>query len=334
MTDNIQKVSHSSVYPNDQGLNSPTHKDLHAADDEVVSLYYQSTISSLAAVPQNSTQAELIGEKKVVERSFLSRTKDWFWGIFGWGKQQPVQENISESIENQFQEDEEDSHLTGVPQLQAPGKENNKRLSHAIADLNRDLINRLKDMAEFEEEMKKGSAAKLDKFIFLKLVHCSIEQKKLKETHSLISQEDLLHLHKKNKKLQNTHHSIVDNIHSENKVRGILKWINVGLTTITVGGTAVGFAMGGPGGFFAVGLPLSFIGKGCTMLTDGILKYKTDRHTGDLEVVRHQTRVNNEHKKDKLNDMQHADHDIATLLKKIRQHLDNQSKAERASFTR
>ncbi|HEV8051388.1 MAG TPA: hypothetical protein VGP47_02755 [Parachlamydiaceae bacterium] len=314
----------------------PAKEDLHAAEAEVASLYYQSSIASLATpkVNQDQMEAKHDGANKAAEKSLLGRAKDWLWGIFGWSQPQPLSDIEAENVDHFEKIADEHDLAGGVPRLQAPEVSDRKRLSQSIADLNRDLVIRLKDMAEFEEEMKKGSAAKLDKFIFLQLINSSINQKNLKHASSNIAQEDIMHLHKKNQKLQKAHFDILDAVNSDNKIRGILKWVNVGLTAVAVGGTAIGFAFGGPVGIIAVGTPLSFLGKGASMLTDGILKYKNDGRTGNIVILRQQSKTNTEKKKDKLSDMQNTDSDIGALIKKIRHHLDNQTKAERASFGR
>ena len=115
----------------------------------------------------------------------------------------------------------DDSHAGGAPQLQHPEANDHKRISQAIAKLNRELVNRLKDIAEFEEEMRKSSSSKLDKLIFLHLVNSSIAQKKLKESNSLISHDQIMSLHKKNQELQKTYFDLIDTIQSENRVRGV-----------------------------------------------------------------------------------------------------------------
>lgn len=335
MIDPIQPSRPSNVWATAKGI--PQKEELHAAEAEVASLYYQSSISSMAPpqTSQDKKEAAKDNNDKAVSKSLLGRAKDWLWGIFGWGQKQPVAEVAgSEKTEEVEYTRDEENLAGGVPRLQAPDTQQRSKLSQSISDLNRELVTRLKDMAEFEEEMKKSSAAKLDKFIFLQLINHSINQKNLKHASSHIAQEDIMHLHKKNQKLQKNHYAILDAINSDNNIRSILKWVNVGLTGLTVAGAAIGFALAGPAGVIAVGTPLSFLGKGASMLSDGILKYKNDGRTGDLVIIRQQTKTNTDKKKDKLSDMQTADNDIGLLIKKIRHHLDNQAKAERASFGR
>lgn len=311
-------------------------EDLHSAEEQVASLYYQSSLTSLnpAQTAVEKTQILQVKEKKESEQSFLGKAKNWLWGIFGWGQKEPVVETAFDDIETPDDSISKDLDEGGIPVLSPPDHLDKKRLSQAITDLTRELVSMQKNMVEFEEEMRKSPSSKLDKLIFIQLFNSSIKQKKIKESLSLIAQEDLMNLHKKNQELQKKNFSLIDAIHEENKWRNILKRVNAGLTGITIGGSAIGFALGGPVGFFAVGLPLSLIGKGSTMLTDGILKYQNDAKTGELLIVRQETKANNSRLDERLNDMQISDSDIATLLKLIRHHIDNQAKAERASFNR
>lgn len=313
---------------------SPSKDDLRPAEEEVASLYYQSSIKSLAVqMPAEKALAMQADEKKATEKSIFGKAKDWLWGIFGWGKAQPVAEEPIDPVQNVGNDTREDPFAGGTPRLQAPDNSDKKRLSQSIADLNQH-VNRMKDTIEFEEEMRKTSSGQLDKLIFLQLINFSINQKKLKEATGLILREDLIYFHNKNKTLQEKHYNLVDAIVSENKARGVLKWINVGLTAVAVGGSALGFAIGGPAGFFAVGIPLSLIGKGTTTLIDGILKHKNDNRTGDLVIVKQETKANHSTTTERMSEMQATDAEVAALLKMIRQHLDNQTKAERASFGR
>lgn len=335
MVDSIQSSTAPLMWPNNDSeplsLALPTKEDLHAAEEEVASLYYLTSLKSLAEPPTQQNPAVKACEAKAIEKSFLGKAKDWLWELFGWTQKPPIPEVESES--NQKNEDIKDLASGGTPKLQPPEAKDQKRISQAISDLHRELGTRLKEIAEFEEEMRNSSSNNLDKLIFIHLVNSSLNQKKLKESGSLMAQEEVINLHKKNQELHKAYFNLVDLINSENKARGVLKWINVGLTAITVGGTFAGFAFGGPAGIFAVGMPLALMGKGSTMLTDGILKYKSDVRTGELVVVKQETKDNSSAITEKLSDRQ-ALQEVTGLLKSIRNLLDNQAKAERASFNR
>jgi hypothetical protein len=329
MTDPISSAQ-SKRDPIEWSFHAYAKEDAHGADAQVASLYYQSTISSLA--PQDQTvQASLLKvESAKTEKSIFSRAKDWLWGIFGWGQQQPVSDLDDDDDDGDPIEEDPEDPFSGGPKLSEPEFDQKRRLSQAISELNRDLVNRLKDIAEFEEEMRKSGSNKLDKLLFMNLVESSLKQKQLSQSRSLLAQEDLFELHKKNKELHKLHFGLMDTIDSENRTRGILKWVNVGLTAMTVGGMAIAFASGGSA--VAIGLPIALLGKGGSMIFDGILKYKTDVKTGELGVLKQETKMNASNEREHLTEMQAMDGEVASLLKKIRHILDNQTKAERASF--
>lgn len=319
-------------------LKAKSKEDTHGAEQEVASLYV-TTLQSLthSTDPSPKDQAMQVGAQEEVNRSLLGRVKNWLWAILGWNPSTPTHETSTSPIGEEADQNPAipKQSLSGeAPKLQAPEPMDKKRLSKAIDDLNRDLVHRLKDMAEFEEEMGKSHSSKLDKLIFFHLIHRSIEQKKLKEVSSLIVKEDLLELHKKNKGLQKQHFSLADAILAENKTRDVLKWVNMGLTVIAVGGIAVGVAAGGLTGIVAVGTPLSFIGKGIATAFDGVLKYQNDVRTGDLTLIKQEKKTNTNKKQERISDMQTHDGAIVALIKTIRHHLDNQTKAERGSFSR
>lgn len=318
----------------------PEKRDLKNAEDQVASLYYRDTLSSLSPSPDNQEKnvAAIDAKNKEIEKSFLDRAKDWMWGIFSWGQKLVGWGETEEvdganaiakegSVENQTIVSNQKNASGGTPQLEQPDTQTRKRISQAIADINRELVNRLKDMAEFEKEMEKSNSNQRDKLIFLHLVNSSLTQKKLKEAGSAIAQEELLDLHKRNQTLRKKHYDLIDTISDNEKKLGILNWINVGLTVAGVGSAAVAFALSGPFAIFGLGLPLSYLGKGSTMLTDGILRYNNDNRTGELVLVKQETRANSSHQKDKLTHVQVTDEEITKLLKAIRQIMDIQTKA-------
>lgn len=324
-------ATNSTLNPTAWSATPPAKEDLHAAEAEVASLYYQSTITSLAPAASAKNQEDLKVENTETKKSLLGRAKDWLWGIFGWGQKQPVSELEAET-ENLQNNTEEDPFADSIPRLEKPEIDHQRRLAKTIADVNRELVNRLKDIAEFEEEMKNSSVGELDKLIFLHLVESSLRQKELNHSRSLLAHEDLLEHHEKNKALQKTHFALIDALTSENKARGVLKWINVGLTAVTVSGMSLAFATGGSS--LAVALPIALLGKSTTMITDGILKYRSDGKTGELIVVKQEMKTHSATKQDHLAEMQNSDTEVGALLKRIRRLLDNQAKAERASFSR
>jgi len=328
----------------------PTKSDLKNAEEEVASLYYLTTLSSLASHQENSEKktTQIKANQETAEKSFFQKVsdsfwgvKDWLWGVFGWEQTQSIQKSESTSAAATLENDpdslssaEENANTGGIPQLQQPDVQARRRLSQAVADVNRELAHQLKDLAEFEREMERSSSNQLDKLIFIHLVNSSIHQKKLKETSTLLAFEEVQEKHKKNQELRTKYFDLVDAITEGNKKLGVLSWINMGLTVVTIGGTALACFVSGGGALFAVGLPLSYFVKGTTTMTEGIVRLKNDQRTGDLVVVKQETKANQNHQKDNLSKMQVNDQEIAKLLKIIRIHLKNQTETERSFFGR
>lgn len=308
-------------------------KENVGAEEEVASLWYQSSLKSMAEPEKaaTATDASVQIEKKSVVRQYLGRAKEWLWNLFGWSEK--AQE--TESSEN--------SPVATIgdlasPRLSTPEYTDKKRLKNTLAELNREFVYRLKDISEFEEEMRRSSSNQLDKLIFLELIYSSLLQKQLKEESGEALQQELLKLHRDNEKLRETHYNLLDEINNRAKTQSVLHWTNIGLTVGLMGGIAAGFFTGGASllvtGIISGGTGLASLAKGGTTLLEGHLKYKNDLKTGELFVINRESKANSKRMDDEIGNLQEIDEDIGAMLKMIRQHLDNQSQAERASFGR
>lgn len=302
--------------------------DTEAAEEEVVSLWYLSSIKSLQAVPSNKgggNQAINV-QANQKEQSRFQKIRAWLRSWFGGGKESEVaaQPEVSSADKNT------PAGLPGSPQLQSPEFMSNERLSKAIADLNKDLLYRLKDTAEFAEEMRKSNSRAMDHLILFHITSKSMDQKKLKEETGLEAHEHIFYLQKLNKELQQKHYRLLDDIHATSKTNSILHWVNTGTTAGIVGTMAVGFATGGTGAVFAIALSALNVLKGGLSGAEGILKYRNDRRTGEMTMVNSEMKSNRNHINDKINfTLPNADQDISNLLKTVRHHLENYSKEAR-----
>lgn len=328
---------------------NPTKEKQEIDAKKATSLYYMTTLSSLAEPLELSVEKQIeipATESKIVEKSFMDRAKDWFWNTKDWlwnmvglGSMEAISETeavadiekISETIDGPPAGNSAksvDLSAGGIPQLERPDAEQKERLEKSIRNLRQELLKQ-KDITESLEEYNTNQ---LDNIIFLRLIDHSIKQKKLKESASIQDQEDLLFLHKKNDGLRKAHYELVDAILAQNKTREVLKWINVGFSIVTVGGTAIAFAVGGPLGLIGAALPLSMLGRGVNTIYDGILKFDNDNKTGELVPIKSESQSITSNKKEKMKHIQVTNEDIAELWKLIRGILDMQSKHERASF--
>ena len=304
-------------------------KESVGAEEEVASVWYQSSLKSMAEPEKAAatTDASIQIEKKSAVRNYLGRTKEWLWNLFGWSEK---------TTETEASENSPAATIGDLasPRLSSPEYTDKKRLKSTIAELNREFVYRLKDISEFEEEMRRSSSNQLDKMIFWELVYSTMLQKQLKEESGTEAQQELLKLHQNNEALRKTHYNLLEEINTRAKTEGVLHWTNIGLTVGLMGSIAAGFFTGGASALISAGTGMASLGKGATTLLEGILKFKNDRSTGQLFVVNQETKTNSNRINDELGNLQEIDEDIGTMLKMIRQHLDNQSQAERASFGR
>lgn len=301
--------------------------DTEAAEEEVVSLWYLSSIKSLQAVPSYESSNHTINvQASQKESSRFQKIRSWLRSWFGGSKES----EIAAQPETNSADKNTPAGLPGTPQLQSPEYMSNERLSKAIADLNKDLLYRLKDTAEFAEEMRKSNSRAMDRLILFQIISKSMDQKKLREEAGLEAHEHVFYLQKLNKELQQKHYRILDDIHAVSKTNEVLHWVNIGTTVGIVGTMAVGFATGGTGAVFAIALSALNILKGGLSGAEGILKYKNDRRTGEMTMVNSEMKANRSNITDKISTtLPFADEDISNLLKTVRHHLENYSKESR-----
>lgn len=302
--------------------------------EESTSSYYVTTIQSLAASQQpddvKPALNEIKGEKE--QKSLLGRAKEWLWSLFGFGKKEPVTE--TEKTESDELPSPANPLPTHAPQLERPEASGERKLSKAILELNRELVSRMKDISEFEEEMRQATSHQKDKLIFFELVESSLRQRKLREDAGVLHYEDILVNQKKNKELQTKYFNLLDEINARAKTDSVLKWVNVGATVGIVSSIAIAFATAGTGALILSAMPFLTIAKGGTSLAQGVLKYKNDLTTGEIFVVGKDTKANTGKVNEHLSDLQISDEEIGQLTKTIIRHLENQSRAERAVFGR
>lgn len=311
-------------------INSKDETD--SAEEQVASFYYLSSIQSLQASAVTSTGSQnsnVAGvESKKTEQTIFQRFSSWLLGIFGAGK---TKETTSTDVQPHTDAlNNTSSAVPRSPRLDPPEPISNEKLSKAIAELNKELLYRMKDTAEFEEEMLKSNSKKMDRLILFHIVAKSLDQKKLKETASLEAHENVLELQNRNKELHKKFYLILDEINATAKTNSILHWVNIGTTGGIVGLLAVGFATGGTGALLGIGLPALNIVKGGLSTAEGVLKYKNDLRTGEIIMVNHNVKENRNQITDKVSTtLPFADEDISNLLKTIRHHLENYSKEAR-----
>jgi len=310
--------------------------DEDAAEEEIVSLWYLSSIKSLqnTVTPsiESTPKQDIELETSKNEQSRFQKIRSWLWGWFGGeGGAEISANNLQQEID--LIEKGVFTGLPGIPKLLPPEPMSNERLSKAIADINKDLLHRLKDSAEFAEELLRSNSQDMDRLILFHIVSKSLDQKKLKEEAGIQVHEQIFNLQKVNKDLHQKHYSILDDINATAKTNKTLHWVNIGTTVGIVGTLAVGFATGGMPGIFAFTMPALNVLKGGVSSAEGILKYKNDLRTGEMTMLNHDVKANRHKINDKVNTtLPYGDEEISNLLKTIRHHLENYSKEARINL--
>lgn len=310
-------VWHSEPIAATQAALAPTKEDIQKGQAQVAALNFKGfdTIESMATTSQEVPKTSEAIEAPTEKKSFLGRVGDWFWGMLGYKKETPDLATASSD--------------KGVSKVQTSVVDNEKKLAQSIIDLNRELNKRIKETAEFEEEMLKAGSNKLDNLYFVHLVKFSLDHKASKESSSLLVNEDLMRLHEKNKNLHKVFYNLKEEIANREKSAKVVKWVNIGTTGAIVGFVALSFATGGIGGVFSFALPLLSLGKGGLTIAQGGLSYKNDLAVGELTMVSHQTKTNSGHIEDNMETMQLNDADIKSLYQHLRGLMDNHSEAVR-----
>jgi hypothetical protein len=306
------------LYPNPDWL----QHDLKSASAEVASLYYQSSIAP--AVQPSIISTAVASQVKVdstqTQKSWFGKSKDWLWNLFGLNKKQPAVSSVNDS--------EEDYTINnGPPRLEPPKQ---------ISRLNSELTHRMKDSAEFEEEMRRSIGNITDGWLFMLLVNSNLYQKNLKEEHSISSHLHVLGKQEKNKLLQETHYKLLNEIKRHIGTAKTLHWTNIGLSVGMIGAIAVAFAVGGPVAVVAGSTAVGLLGltRGGTTLAQGIMQRDADVETGDLHMVKQELKINSKKINDEIEYMQTYTEDIGELLKSIRRIIDDYNTALRGYFGR
>lgn len=336
MTNPISPISSTPIQPLSIDFHAKVESRVQEEKkaSESLSLYYTSTIISLQP-PHQDQSADKITEMDATQtrsnKSVAATVKDcWDWvlSLFGAKKtSETVEDKGSNSDVTQNQQ-----IYAGQPKLKEPDGIDKKKLAQMIAELN-EHINRIKDMNEFEEEMRKtGSSSKsyrMDKIIINQYFAAAMRQKMSKEELGIEQQLGIFRRHQDNKQLQERFFSLWDEIRSRSKMTNILGWVNLGTTIGIAGAFAASFALTGPTAVIFFGLPALSLVKGVVSGAEGVMKYKNNLKTGELFAIQEESSEQSHQIKNGIENMRICDEDISQILKTVREQLKNQSDAER-----
>lgn len=306
---------------------APTKDDMQKAQAQVAAMHYSQKIDTIESLaPKHDDASKTVAVEPAQEKKSLWRKiGDWFSKLWHGDKQ--------DSAENAAVQAQSTATSATVNQVQSTKNvelDDQKKLTKALLDLNRELTNRLKQSAEFEEEMRKSGTNKMDHLIFFHLIKFNLDQKENKETAGNLIHADIMTRNDKNKALHKLYYDLKEEIANGNKKAKIVKWANIGTTGAIVGSIALSFATGGVSTIISCALPLLSLGKGALTIAQGSLNHKNELETGKLFMVSHDTKRNSNHIEDDLETMQLNDSDIKTILEALRSNLENH--AETASL--
>ena len=303
----------NSISSNMTSALNPSSQEMQNAAEQASSVYYGTTLQSMKAMedsmaPSTEPAVEISKVEATETRSFWRRTVDWFGNLFGIGSPSKKTDNHA---------------VVGTEHVSSEILQN-QSLVKAIAELNKELIKQLQDVADFEKEMRESSSAQLDKIILVEVVSSSHFQRELSEGVALDRRLEIIQRRELNNKLQKLYYNLKDEIDQHTKVGSHVRIASIVVTAATVV-TFVALFATGIGGVFALATPLLGVSKAALMLSQGTIKHIKTGKEGELFIVNHKMKRNSESIQEDLKDAKALDADGSKLIKTIRNHLDESS---------
>lgn len=322
-------------------LTEPPEQDRTAAEAEVTSLYYVTTLQSMQATSTEGAptpaSAALAVERQPSEKSLLARAGDWMWGAAQafWNQITSIFQSNTTTEKGQLQAEQPVGvPLDHIPKLSPPEVEQQRKLTERILELNRELTRSFKEIADFEEELQKSNSHNMDRLVFVHLIASSLEQKKLREEGGVNVQEETLELHEKNKKLHVALYDLIDEACKHAHAEKVVHWVQIGSHVASLATFAIAAFLLGPASALGVAIPLSSISSGILRLTQDHFQAQVNTATGNITVTKHDMSANGTAIEGKLEDLQGVTQDIGSILKAVRLLIEKQGQAERANFDR
>lgn len=307
-----------SSYPHD--INMPTHAAKPTVEDEkkVINCTFVTTSSAMRFATANKDSVAAIEGPKAGVWEKLQKVGDWIWNFIS-GSSSKDETEVSPT-------DGKPQNNGGIPKLDKPDEMDSDDQWHKLISEMQKMVDREKDIFNFEEEMQKGGPEKLLVYQF----NLYMTQKENKETAITVGQKRIMEKHADNANLEKKNFSIKDDLNNDARKVKFLGWVNLG-TTIGIGGMlAAAFWTGGVlGGVLLIAQPALSLVKGGVTLAEGWMKYKNDLKKGELLVLGQDIRLNFEAMGDELKTIKLTDEEVAELLKSVRKALENYYQAAR-----
>lgn len=307
MVDPISSLSSSPSYDYDSYESAPRQvKALYSPD-----CLFPDTIVSASESTTESISTSVIAEKE--KKSFLSVMSDWFSSLLGFFKQTPLSSSVDVTNES--------SKLTASERI------SQENLSKAIAEINRDLTQRLEEISKFEEEMRNLDPADLDVKIFNEEIKRLFIQRDLKESGNTNRQESAGVFQRELQNLQKQHYDLRTEIAKHESRDSILKIINYGTTGATLGTLGAALVIGGTGGVLGIVGGVLSLSKAALAAFKAVLKSSNDKKMAELFIVRHEMDHQTTGIKADLTEMRTFNTELSSLLKAVKETLDSQLQA-------
>lgn len=261
------------------------------AEAIAASYWYQSSIQPAQPALSATTEknAKSIAAAAEEKKSVFSQIKDWFYNLIGVANAKNETAETEESTAQPAPQQDISTSINHPPHL-TPPENTAAQYAKSVNGLNKELMQRTEDEIERLREIFRTSNFEvlLQKYY----IACAQVQRQIKEQGGIEIQEEVRNRLGANKKLQSTYYSLLEEITERAKTNKNLHWVNLGLTLATVASLALTYATGGAWLIVQLATPLLGIAKAGTTLSEGVLKHKNDKQTGDLTMVTFQLKRN------------------------------------------
>jgi hypothetical protein len=256
--------------------------------------YYESSIASLDTKEQKA-QAE-----KPKSTGFFG----WCESVYNW-----VSDFISGKSEvaiDAVQAGEESTNVAEGgsvplnPELKPPAKYERSKTYDSLLQQQRDLARILDEQYQEYEELEKLGNISFEVFLQRATHKAFMLQREIKEQMALEDSERLQAYQKEKKDINNQKFALVDDYLEKAKTNTALHWVNfattvgiLGLAAVVAAPVILGTAALSAAAMSAIGYANSFllISKGGVSLGEAYTKHRTDKLSGDIFMMKHDSKV-------------------------------------------
>jgi hypothetical protein len=270
--------------------------------------YYRDTIAKAVSDDKVTAKTELANKSEPAAFSLWS----WIKSFFTTAEKTAADAEIKEEEESQQEAKPADlpAHLF-FPHL-APLVDSKKEMEESFRELVGEINQREKDRAEKSKELA-GQYHSLHH-----LNNALLVQREIRSNETLLSHDEIKHLHGRNKKIRKEYYDLTEEIEKHRKTESTLKWVNVGQTVGLIGIIALSFATGGAGGVLLGAQSALAISIGATEITKGFISKLANEKSADLIMANHSIKNHTDKVSRQLNTMSLSTTNLFDLWKIMR----------------